>query len=409
MNALRPILVRFVIAALLIASSEGCSSGADRADHEFRIYREGPITIAETTGGPRFEGEIFEYEPVTEIREDPDRAEPLLFNPTTIWIDESGLVFVSDYGNKRIVVFDQDGEYLRAFGRDGEGPGEFRAIRIHGVRNGVVTIWDWNMRRATFYGTDGSFIGLRPAARPARAEGIQVDPDGYSYHFYYTASETQLIQSNGYGVIVFDAAGDSICDIRTREVETVRQIPIGDIPFPVSIPFSARTSVTLTGPGEIIRSSGEEPILEFFDRSGILTRKVILDLPPERVIERERGAIRDSMWARQERATSDQIRELYQEMVEVMDIPGIKPYWTDALVDSNGYIWLEFSDSGYGLTADEGRRFRVLSPDGSTWVTQPSLSAEDTWPSAGLWASAGMRRAASVSRASSLSDRLWMD
>jgi len=239
----------FLIAPLLFVYSGGCSSGSDPGDHGFRIYQEGMITIAETTGGPKYSSEIFEYELVTEIREDPDRAEPLLYSPTDIWIDEDGMVFVSDFGNKQIMVFDQEGEYLRAFGRDGEGPGEFRAARIHGIRNGVVTIWDWNMRRMTLYGTDGAFIGMRPATRPARAEGIQIDREGYSYYFYYTASETQGIQSNGNGVVIFDAAGDSICDIRTREVETVRIIEMGGIPFPMSIPFSARTSVTLTRTG----------------------------------------------------------------------------------------------------------------------------------------------------------------
>jgi len=357
-------MITILIATLLITSAGGCSAGSDREDHGFRIYEEGSITIAETTGGPRFDGELFEYELVTEIREDPDRSEPLMYSPYNVWIDESRTVFVSDYGNKQIVVFSHAGEYLRAFGRDGEGPGEFRAPRIQDIRNGVVTIWDWNQRRATYYGTDGDFIGLRPANRTARAEGIRLDPEGYSYHFYHTASETQSIQSNGYGVIIFDAADDSICDIRTREVETVRIVEMGGIPFPARIPFSARTSVTLSGQGEIIRSTGLEPLLEFFDRDGTLTRKVVLDLPPERVLEHERSAIRDSLWAIQDRATSDQMSELYREMIEVLDIPGIKAFWTNVIVDSNGFIWMQKVSSSFRITAYEDRRYRVLSPDG---------------------------------------------
>ena len=147
-------------------------------------------------------------------------------------------------------------------------------------------------------------------------------------------------------------------------METVRPIEMGGMPFPTPIPFSARTSVTLSGQGEIIRSSGEEPILEFFDRDGSMIRKVILDLPPKRVLDHERSAIRDSLRAIQERATNDQMSELYQEMAESMYYPGVKAFWTDVIVDTHGSIWLRYQDSGFGLTADEDRRFRVLSPDG---------------------------------------------
>ena len=105
----RGLPVTTLVTTLLALCIGGCSSRSDRDEHVFRIYEEGSITIAETRGGPKYTGELFEYELVTEIREDPDRPESLLYNPDTIWIDESGTVFVSDYGNRRIVVFDQNG------------------------------------------------------------------------------------------------------------------------------------------------------------------------------------------------------------------------------------------------------------------------------------------------------------
>lgn len=39
-----------------------------------------------------------------------------------------GHVFVSDEGRNRVLEFDEDGRQVRSFGRDGDGPGEFRGV-----------------------------------------------------------------------------------------------------------------------------------------------------------------------------------------------------------------------------------------------------------------------------------------
>ncbi len=51
----------------------------------------------------------------------------LLNNPADIAVDpENGDVYIADgYGNYRVVVFDQNGGYLRQWGEPGTGPGEF--------------------------------------------------------------------------------------------------------------------------------------------------------------------------------------------------------------------------------------------------------------------------------------------
>lgn len=43
--------------------------------------------------------------------------------------DRSDNLYVLDGGNKRVVQFDAQGRFVRAFGRDGHGPGEFTGPR----------------------------------------------------------------------------------------------------------------------------------------------------------------------------------------------------------------------------------------------------------------------------------------
>lgn len=50
----------------------------------------------------------------------------LLFKPKDIAIDFDGNIYILDSGNYRIQKYDANGNYLKTFGRQGEGPGEFK-------------------------------------------------------------------------------------------------------------------------------------------------------------------------------------------------------------------------------------------------------------------------------------------
>ncbi|HUG33299.1 MAG TPA: flippase activity-associated protein Agl23, partial [Anaerolineales bacterium] len=58
------------------------------------------------------------------LPEDPASIE-YFWGPRGIAVDSLGRVFVADTGNKRIVVFDEDGNYLTEFGSSGFDPGQF--------------------------------------------------------------------------------------------------------------------------------------------------------------------------------------------------------------------------------------------------------------------------------------------
>lgn len=78
--------------------------------------------------------------------------------PTGISVSESGLVFVSDYGNHRVCVFTVDGEYLRSVGgrahSDGcgdhlTGLGKVRGIKVD--RSGLVYVCDTDNNRVVLF------------------------------------------------------------------------------------------------------------------------------------------------------------------------------------------------------------------------------------------------------------------
>jgi DNA-binding beta-propeller fold protein YncE len=74
------------------------------------------------------------------------------YGPRDIAVSPSGDVLVADTGNKRIQVFDQRGEFRRAFGTEGSAPAQFREpVGLAVGRDGRIYVADtWNQRIQVF-------------------------------------------------------------------------------------------------------------------------------------------------------------------------------------------------------------------------------------------------------------------
>ena len=71
-----------------------------------------------------------------------------------------GRIVVSDAGSYQVRIFGPDGSALGIWGREGEGPGEFRSIRVMGPLGGdTVVILDGSLRRISLLDPDLGFIG----------------------------------------------------------------------------------------------------------------------------------------------------------------------------------------------------------------------------------------------------------
>ena len=82
------------------------------------------------------------------------------WGPRGIAVDARGNVLVADTGNKRIVVFDKDGNYIAEFGSAGFDPGQFdEPVGVAVAPDGTIYVTDtWNQRVQAFTPSeDGKF------------------------------------------------------------------------------------------------------------------------------------------------------------------------------------------------------------------------------------------------------------
>ena len=81
-------------------------------------------------------------------------------------------VLVADGATQRVEVFDADGRYVRGFGREGSGPGEFLSLGV--VRcseaGGSVLVVDPGSMRVQFFDSAGIYRGT--AATPPTPQGV---------------------------------------------------------------------------------------------------------------------------------------------------------------------------------------------------------------------------------------------
>ncbi len=86
-------------------------------------------------------------------------AEGEFAKPTNVAVDKEGNVYVADTWNNRIQIFDADGEFIRAWGKNGDGPGYFarpKGIAVDG--DGHVWVADAVQDRVQVFTPEGRLL-----------------------------------------------------------------------------------------------------------------------------------------------------------------------------------------------------------------------------------------------------------
>lgn len=323
---------------------------------------------------------------------------------TGIAMDANGTVYVSDFADHKLWVFDARGRSQRAIGRQGEGPGEFQSP------TGIAIGPDYRL-----YVRDAShvsrFIVDAATDRLSRFEtrynggalndwtstlASRIDAQGRMYYPNFNLMDRSRQVGQWW---IFDAAGQRVDSIGVPVIENVPpgwavvRLSAGGgrlLPGLNHVPFAGMPSWDVTPRGTVIYTSGREYLVREVDRSGRLVREFRRTTPPLRIPAAER---RDSLAALRQRVDSIahiprvQISGVPDE-VWAMRIPETYAPILEIFAAPDGLVWVR----RWVPNGDRRSVFDVFEADGrfKTVVELPAYLLPGITPVLSLDAVAGI-------------------
>jgi hypothetical protein len=277
-------------------------------------------------------------------------AEPLLIRPTGATVLSNGNLVVLDQWGASVRFFDPSGELIRSVGREGQGPGEFRAPTWLGhCGPDEVFVWDGMQGRITVIDSAGSVVRVySPAKDPSflrcsRAGrfavfGTEVDPP-------QSVSMGDAFTQQPAAPLRFESTnGDSIGGVGI--------VPMGETWI------LGRITQFAISEDRLYVGTADSARVDAYDLDGTRLRSLPLAITPRAPTEANVEQWLEVQW--QAIQSDTEYRRWGKEMTRKNSkVPENLPLYTALAVDPEGLLWVVLSSPGDGET-----RFQVVDPNG---------------------------------------------
>lgn len=122
-----------------------------------KIEKEEGIFVINNPKKPMYEEDIFSLEEELSIGGKEAKEDYMFSQIQHIAVSEDEKIYVLDYKEAHIKVFDRDGIYLMTIGRPGQGPGELNRPRSISVNQNELMVQE-SGSRLSFFSLDGKFL-----------------------------------------------------------------------------------------------------------------------------------------------------------------------------------------------------------------------------------------------------------
>ena len=307
-------------------------------------------------------------EPVLDLTRSGTGENHEFYNVSAVARLSDGRVAVS--GRQDIRLYSAAGEFLGAFGREGEGPGEFRRIGgVVRIAGDTLLLLDYD-ERVTVVTSDLTLsrtftVPLFTDAIYDLGDGTLLVELGYGSMRTYQGSGGRRREPGQ--LWRFDVQGARIDSVGESAGFEELMISRGESLLS-TFPFFARVGQVATRRGRILRGSADAMEVEELSATGELIR--ILRIPdyPLELTSDEMAAARESL--------GENPGSVTMQMFEAMS--GLRPAYADIMVDPSGAIWLERHRARHERESPQS--WLILDADG-TWlgemVMPPGFSLQE--------------------------------
>lgn len=276
----------------------------------------------------------------------------LLGEISGIALDDSNRIYVTDFQDPRILVFDQEGRHLATIGRRGRGPGEFiaptgpvfgpdGALYVRNSEQVLRFIRDTRTGLPTAF--DRAFQG--PSMAPWRSKLSSVIDRARRFHFPVEAGLRDGLTHYAYWR--YRLTGERLDSLPVPLYPTSRSswasIPGGRIvPGLNVVPFHANPAWAVSMSGTLVSGPADRYELHDTDSLGRSLRLITRSVPPVRIARRERA---ESLRALRRRIDSlplpvSEVR-LASEEVRAQRLPTTYPAYRQVLLTPSGELWVQ--------------------------------------------------------------------
>lgn len=319
---------------LFLFGVTACDSTSNRA---MTVTETDGVRTATNADSPRLFASV--VEPAEFSIGGPDESGPaLFFQIDRLLVDATGRVWVADGRSGELRIFHADGSHWKTLGGSGDGPGEFRRIRLLGsFRGDSIAVGDRGLRRVTLFTPEGEMAGVRSL-------GSVTDPTATAHRVFEDGAVLAQVPRllSAASLSPGQILGDTARFVRIEPDGT--RTPLAEIPGPrwlwtgrsqVSMPFTASPAIAVSG-NALHASFGPSFRVVVFGSDG-LAEAYEVDRSPERVTEADVASRRAML----EELAPGQQRSDYLDALTHEALPSVLPGYVQLVVDDEANIWAQ--------------------------------------------------------------------
>ncbi len=279
-----------------------------------------------------------------------------------------GRVVVADQGTHSLRWFSSDGKPLQTSGREGDGPGEFRAMLSLLEIGDSIAVYDGMQQRLSIFDANGTFarmlnitsgdelpLGLQPIGRLSTGQWIAKASTNYSMG---VASGPARDSTWIWSLKPDGTAGTLLTSLNGSDVLIASNSQFLQV---MPAPFGRTTTIRLHD-GKLWVGTGDSYRIDELDLQGRVITSVRLDRRPA-MLEPERGkATVDSLkQGRRGGPLAQMIGRAYDEALEKVALPEFEPPYSTFRIADDSTLWVEHFVTRQHTGATE---WDVFLPDG---------------------------------------------
>lgn len=286
-----------------------------------------------------------------------------------------GRVVVADKGSQVLHVFDARGTHLRSIGREGGGPGEFRAVEnVALLRGDSIAVWDPRLRRVSVFDHTGQLAHeVSPAGLGLFPRFIGVLGDG---SFVLTAG----LPAGGARSASTAARRDSVVYLRFGPSGGEARDTIGRFPGPETVTLASSGAMTMeevifgrdvhlvVGGNRYFVADDDRYEVTEYRLPGAPVRRIRRAHVPSQVTNADLASYREQ--PRDLSGVPPQLRAQFAKRNPDVPHRATLPAFESLLLDEEGYLWVEHPRV---TRATEGR-WDVFDREGR-WLTTVATPA----------------------------------